>query len=907
MTAGVLLFFLANWWVLRHLVTRRLTAIAGHFRRAAEAAESWNVDNVPVTGRDEIAHLAIGFNALLARLRAAHHSLEDRVRERTAELEAEVMERKAAERKNRQLYELFVKAFDGNPVAMSISDQDSGRFLEVNESFLRMFSISRERVIGFTSVELGFFSSAQRQEAMRRLEKDRRLKNFPIRIQVDNSRPVDALWFAEPIGSGDNRQLLSVLVDMTQMNLVKAALLESEKKYRRIFDLSPEAIVLIDPQGNIQDVNGRIFDFLGFGVEQVRGWNLARLPFLTPESQGRVIREFSKREQGGTTEPYELEFLSREGNRRVGRIYSASICDEQGRLQQILSMISDITEQKAAEDNLRRTLREMEAIFESSFVGILVLSNRIVTRVNRRMADMLGYTPEEMIGCGVERYHLSRENYEEFGRNYYWRLAEVDFVQTEFPCKRKDGSLVWLHFNGKAIAPPDLSKGAIWAVDDITERKQAEQAMLEAKASAEESARLKSEFLANMSHEIRTPLNGILGMTSLLMNTPLNEDQREYVRGLTDCGQALLNLVDDILDFSKLDSGKMTFDRTSFEIPGLLDELISCLAASAAEKSLTLYAQCDPALSGSVCGDRSRLHQVLLNLAANAVKFTDKGSVTLSCRLIEQAGQEVKVRFSVTDTGIGIPRERQSRLFQPFSQLDASAARRHGGTGWGLALSRRIVESLGGEIDCESRPGKGSCFSFTLSLEHGQGDRSSLPGGNGKRMTVSGSSPLKAERGLRENASAEFTILLAEDNLINQKVARRLLRDMGYQVEVAANGEEAVRRVRESRYDAVLMDCQMPGMDGYSAAAEIRRGENGSRRTPIIAMTAHALAGDREKCLAAGMDDYLTKPIQPEILRQTIEKWMKAERAKADESTPDFAQRSLTARRSKNGRDTILP
>jgi len=318
----------------------------------------------------------------------------------------------------------------------------------------------------------------------------------------------------------------------------------------------------------------------------------------------------------------------------------------------------------------------------------------------------------------------------------------------------------------------------------------------------------------------------------------------------------------------------MTSDRTSFAILGLLDELISCLAASAAEKSLTLYAECDPALPGSICGDRARLRQVLLNLAGNAVKFTETGSVTLSCRLMEQAGQEVRVRFSVTDTGIGIPRERQSRLFQPFSQLDASAARRHGGTGLGLALSRRIVESLGGEIGCESRPGRGSCFYFTLSLETGQVDRTGFPGGNGKRITVPVSSPPKAERGLSENASSEFAILLAEDNLINQKVARRLLKDMGYRVEVAANGEEAVRMVRESRYDAVLMDCQMPGMDGYSAAAEIRRGENGARRIPIIAMTAHVFTGDRDKCLAAGMDDYLTKPIQPEILRQTIEKWI---------------------------------
>jgi signal transduction histidine kinase len=243
------------------------------------------------------------------------------------------------------------------------------------------------------------------------------------------------------------------------------------------------------------------------------------------------------------------------------------------------------------------------------------------------------------------------------------------------------------------------------------------------------------------------------------MNTPLDEDQREYARGLSDCGQALLNLVDDVLDFSKIDSGKMVFDRSAFEFSGLLDELLSSMAALAAEKSLALYAECDPALPGSAYGDRARLRQILLNLASNAVKFTEKGSVTLSCRLMEQTGRGVKVRFSVTDTGIGIRRELQSRLFQPFSQLDASAARRHGGTGLGLALSRRMVESLGGTIGCESRPGKGSCFYFTLSLDTGQKEDSGLPGGNGKRIAASVSPPPKIQRGFGQDASSEFAIL----------------------------------------------------------------------------------------------------------------------------------------------------
>ena len=387
----------------------------------------------------------------------------------------------------------------------------------------------------------------------------------------------------------------------------------------------------------------------------------------------------------------------------------------------------------------------------------------------------------------------------------------------------------------------------------------------DARVAAEAASRAKSEFLANMSHEIRTPMTGIVGVLELLAKLELPAAGRDYVRILESSAESLLRIIDDILDFSRVEAGKLSLEETPFPLRDSVGAVIDLLAPRATAKGVGLRLAVDEALPEWLTGDPMRLRQVLLNLVGNALKFTEEGEVTVR---VEPATVEVgdfAVRFTVRDTGIGIKPQVRERLFQPFSQVDSSATRRFGGTGLGLAISKKIVETAGGEIGVESVPGEGSTFWFTLPLtpspapEHAPAPASEREG------------PAPAAR-----PSAGRRILLAEDNPVSQMIARTQLEAMGYEVDLAHNGVEVLEAMALRRYDLVLMDCQMPVLDGYETTRRIRQREVGERHTPVIAVTAHAMEGDREKCLAAGMDDYLSKPFRERELAGVLGDWLPA-------------------------------
>ena len=434
---------------------------------------------------------------------------------------------------------------------------------------------------------------------------------------------------------------------------------------------------------------------------------------------------------------------------------------------------------------------------------------------------------------------------------------------------------------------------------EVAERRAREADLRTARAAAESASLAKSAFLANMSHEIRTPMNGVLGFTNLLLDTRLNAEQREHVQIIRQSGETLLTIINDILDFSKIEAGKLTVENRPFDMAAVADQVVSLLSPQAVQKGLYVDVRLDPALPPEFVGDGGRVRQVLLNLLGNAIKFTREGRVLVEVDVLRavKPGSPDVIRCMVSDTGIGIAHDKQPLLFKEFSQADASTTRQFGGTGLGLAISRRLIELMGGMLDFSSEPGVGSRFWFALpivtmseslietvevaalGLPSPQALESAdpaLPAANGVvAMLVDTPQPAKAL------TQADVHVLVAEDNAVNQRLVKRMLEKLGYSVDIASDGVQAVTLAVANQYNIIVMDCSMPDMDGYQATAEIRRlhREGALPRVPIIALTANALPEDRERCLAAGMDDYLSKPVAQADLSATLERYLAAQYA----------------------------
>ncbi|MCX6164522.1 MAG: ATP-binding protein, partial [Ignavibacteriae bacterium] len=423
----------------------------------------------------------------------------------------------------------------------------------------------------------------------------------------------------------------------------------------------------------------------------------------------------------------------------------------------------------------------------------------------------------------------------------------------------KNGEIKHIRSTSKLQYENDSPIGLHGVLIDITQKKLFEEELKKAKEEAESAVKIKSQFLATISHEIRTPMNGVIGMTDLLLHTNLNDEQQDYVETIKSSGEVLLSLINDILDFSKIESGKLKLDNQPCNLRLCLEELTNTFLVSANEKKVKINTCVDENVPKSIISDSARIKQVLTNLISNAIKYTDSGNIKISIKLLTITNGIVELQFSVKDTGIGINKDSISQLFHPFTQLDASLTRKHGGTGLGLIISKHIVEMMKGKINVESELGKGSNFIFTITgkqdSENHKIDFEKKP----LNFDLAKEIPLK--------------ILLVEDNLINQKVTVRLLKRFGYIIDVVENGVEAIDAVKKKYYNIIFMDIQMPLLDGLEATKQILKMFPKEKCPIVIAMTAAVMKGDREKCLNSGMKDYIPKPVLPEVVQAAIEKW----------------------------------
>jgi two-component system, sensor histidine kinase and response regulator len=934
-------------------------------------------------------------------LRKAKDTLEEKVEARTAELRENQEQLVTAEERSRLILNSAGEGIFGV--------NTDGQLNFINPTAINLLGFSEEEIVGQKVHELFHHSHADGSHYS--VETCPMFKAFTdgTSHHVDD----EVLWrkdgtlFPVEYSSTPMEQdgrLVGAVITFRDITERKAA----EERFAALLESAPDAMIVSNESGDIILVNSQVENVFGYSRKELIG---RKVDMLVPEEIRDIHPDYRARFYAN---PKRLSMgfrnnffgVARDGRKIPVDVNLSPIQTDKGLI--VVASLRDITERKEAEEELKKLSRAVE---QSPASVVITDPQGNIEYVNPKFCEITGYSVEEAVGQNP-RVLKSGENPPEIYQDLWETIAAGGEWRGEFLNRKKNGELYW---ESASISPIMSAGGTVTHYlaikEDITERKSMMEDLEKARMDAEKATQAKGDFLANMSHEIRTPMNAIIGMSYLALKTDLTPKQYDYLDKLDASAKSLLGIINDILDFSKIEAGKLDMEAAEFSLEDALDNISTLVRVKTQEKRLELLIKTDPAIPATLVGDPLRLGQVLINLSNNAVKFTDTGEILVSTELLEKSERQVKLRFSVRDTGIGMTKEQQKRLFQAFSQADTSTTRKYGGTGLGLTISKRLVEMMGGEIWVESEPGVGSKFIFTAILGVGKTkDEKQLapsPDLRGKRVLVvddndisreifqdllvsmsfdvtlaesgeeglwklkeasrdnpfdlvvmdwkmPGMDGIVASREIREmekdpqssianhqspipiimvtaydheelarqaedveingflakpvNPSTLFDammeafgkgirkdsrarrkekaieglkqiqgarILLVEDNEINQQVAQEILGDSGFFVEIANDGREAVTMVQESEYDIVLMDINMPVMDGYTATQEIRNQKSEIRNIPIIAMTASAMTQDVEKAYEARMNGHVAKPIDITELFSTLVRWIK--------------------------------
>ncbi len=635
---------------------------------------------------------------------------------------------------------------------------------------------------------------------------------------------------------------------------------------KRIFDSIPAHVYLKDTEGKYLAVNNAFAEFMNRPGEEFEGLSVFD---ILPEDAALIskIEDDEVLSAGKEVSGGELLAVGWGGRKQWQKVSKTPLFDEQGKVSGIIGCSFDITPLVETAEALRESEKRYRSLAEDMPVLInSALPDGTFLYVNRECCRWCGKEEKDLLGESFFDF-LTEENRKEIRAGLAALTPENPLLFTEQRLLASDGSVRWQRWITRGFFDIDGRLQFLQGIgEDITERKQGEEALRLARDEAEKASEAKSNFVAAVSHEIRTPLNGILGMTEVLLDTNLEEDQRNYARMIMDSGTHLLTLLNDLLDFAKIEAGKFDLNVMAFPLDRVLSESLAIFRRGAAEQGLRLYLETDSALPSVIAGDPLRLRQILANLLGNAVKFTSRGSVLLSAKKRKETEKEVTVRFAVTDTGIGISRQLQKEIFIPFHQGESFNNRKYSGTGLGLPISDRLLRMMGSRLLVKSTPGKGSCFFFSLTFQK----QAALP-----------YSPLSAEnpsspRPEQKTCGPLPPILVVDDNDINRELVRVMLSRAGYRPLLAKSGREAIDLLSRQKAGLVLMDIQMPQMDGYEAAALIRNPSSPvlDHSLPIVALTAHGMKGFVEECLKQGLNDILTKPFTSEELQKTISRWL---------------------------------